>query len=275
MTTDCRSTVRHSTVERDGCAESRLPPFDWNDSQGEVKRVPVELLRELRDHDDPRRKVLARDLAFDLHGRAAARSALTPIVLRRLGVVQQADQPTDVAGELDVTVDDLRIHIRVEHDRCPSAEDLISVCSKQGDLLVKLATKSIIRDRVAHGGGEGRRVSHYAAVGVDGFRPRRVDRKEADLCEHPRPNQAGVPDEFEHHELSEDAPPFTPPPLEDCVDDGDRDHDDDHTRGEAGEQRVPGPEVSFENVRNDPGCQGQERSDGQYSGAAEKRFDRR
>jgi hypothetical protein len=32
---------------------------------------------------------------------------------------------------------------------------------------------------------------------------------------------------------------------------------------------------SLDKVRNDPGCQGQERSDGQYSGAAEKRFDRR
>jgi hypothetical protein len=98
---------------------------------------------------------------------------------------------------------------------------------------------------------------------------------EADLCEHARPNQAGIPDELEHHELSKDAPPFTPPALEDCIDDGNGNHDDDHTRGEAGEQRVPGPEVSFEKVRNDPGCQGQERSDGQYSGAAEKRFDRR
>ncbi len=36
---------------------------------------------------------------------------------------------------------------------------------------------------------------------------------------------------------------------------------------------MPGPELSFDKVRNDPGCQGQERSDGQYSGAAEKRFD--
>src|SRR6476646_6422147 len=93
--------------ERDAGGKTLCPPLDRNDPQGEVERGPVQLLGELRDDDDPSGELLVGDLALDLHGGAAARSAPAKAVGGRVGGVQQADQPADVTGELDVAVDDL------------------------------------------------------------------------------------------------------------------------------------------------------------------------
>ena len=51
--------------------------------------------------------------------------------------------------------------------------------------------------------------------------------------------------------------------LEKLVDDGDREHDDDHTGGDAGEQRVPGPEASAHDIGDDPARQRQQSNDGE------------
>src|SRR5258708_17973890 len=82
-----------SPFGRDGGAEPRFPPFEGNDAEGEVEGVPVELFGELGDHDDPFDELLTSDLAFDLHGGAARGAATATVVLGRVGVVQQADQP--------------------------------------------------------------------------------------------------------------------------------------------------------------------------------------
>ena len=203
-----------------------------------------------------------------------SRAALAAMVLGRIGVVQQADQPADIAGELDVTIDDLGVDVGVEHHGRPSAEHVVSVGREQGDLFVQPATKSVVGDRLADGGREARRVADGATVGVDRFGPSGLGGEQAHLCEHSRPDQAGVADELEHHELSEDAPSFASPPLEHLVDDGDREHHDDHARGEAGQQRVPGPEASFHEIGHDPADQRQERDDGQQPRAAKERIDR-
>jgi hypothetical protein len=47
--------------------------------------IAVELLGELRDHDDPLGELIADDLTFDFHGRAARGPATAAMVLRRVG----------------------------------------------------------------------------------------------------------------------------------------------------------------------------------------------
>src|SRR6516165_9770142 len=89
--------VRESSRRR-GSAEPGLPPIDRDESLGELKGAVVELLRELRDHDDPVRERVAGDPAGDLNGGAATGTTLPTGVLRRIRVVKQTDQPTDVAG---------------------------------------------------------------------------------------------------------------------------------------------------------------------------------
>ena len=98
-------------------------------------------------------------------------AALAPVVLGRIGVVQQTDQPADVAGELDVTIDDLGVDVRVEHHGRPPAEHFVGMCREQRDLFVKPATKGVVGDRFADGGREARRIAHGDPVGVDRFRP--------------------------------------------------------------------------------------------------------
>ena len=137
------------------------------------------------------------------------------------------------------------------------------------------AAKGVVRDSRANGGGESRRVSDGSAVGFDGVRAGFLGRKQADLGEHSGPNQAGVADKFEHDELGEDAPSLTAPPLDQLVDDRDREHDDHHAGGEAGQQGVPGPEASCHDVGDDSAGQGEESDNCEHPRAAEKDVDRR
>jgi len=118
-----------------------------------VWRPPaVQLLCELGDDDDPLGELLAGYLAFDLHSRAARGAPLAAVILGRVGVVQQADQPVDIAGELDVTVDDLGVHVCVEHDGGRPAEHLVAVCREHGDLVVQPTTNAVVGVRRLNGG---------------------------------------------------------------------------------------------------------------------------
>jgi hypothetical protein len=93
------------------------------------------------------------------------------------------------------------------------------------------------------------------------------------VFEYARPDQAGVAHEFQHDVLGEDAPPFTSPPFQHRVDDRDRKHNDDHTRGKAGQQRVTDPERSFQDVRDDCPGHRQESDEGDHPRATQVRAD--
>src|SRR5262249_37329268 len=87
-------------------------------------------------------------------------------------------------------------------------------------------------------------------------------------------DQAGIADEREHDELSESVPPLPSSPLEELDDNGDREHDNDHARGEAREQRVPRPEARSHDIRDDPACQRHKSDYGEHPPAPGRRLDR-
>jgi hypothetical protein len=61
------------------------------------------------------------------------------------GVIEETANPSEVAGKLDVPVDQLGVRVGVEHHRGPSPEHLVAVLDEEFDLVVKLTTASPAR----------------------------------------------------------------------------------------------------------------------------------
>ena len=80
---------------------------------------------------------------------AAGVRGRSPAILRRLEVVEEAPEPSDPAGKLDMSVDDLGIRIGVEHHRGPSPEHLVVAVDKHRDVIVKLLPPVGVRDKFA------------------------------------------------------------------------------------------------------------------------------
>jgi len=66
-------------------------------------------------------------VTFDLERGAAPCPLLPSAVDRRVRGVQEVGDPRDIAGQLDVTVDDLGVHVGVQHYRGPLTKQIVSV----------------------------------------------------------------------------------------------------------------------------------------------------
>jgi hypothetical protein len=152
-----------------GGTESFFPPLDWDDPQGQLKGSPIEGFRELGDHDDSVGQPINAALTLDLYGRAAASPPLPADVVGRVRGVQEPADPGELARQLDVAVNNLGVDLGVEHHGGPSAEYLVGLLDKEGDLLVQPGMAIVVSDDPTHGGGQPRGVPNNLGARVDGL----------------------------------------------------------------------------------------------------------
>jgi uncharacterized protein (TIRG00374 family) len=143
-----------AVVDRGGAGEPRFPPLDRHDPQGQLEGAAVERLGELGDDHDAVGKPTTPEFTPDLHRRVGACPPLPAGVVGGIGVVQQPPEPGDIAGQLDVAVDDLGVHVGVEHHPGPPAQHLVGVRREEGDLRVQAVAAPGVDDGIADGGGE-------------------------------------------------------------------------------------------------------------------------
>jgi hypothetical protein len=92
---------------------TRRPPLGPDKAHCKLDRSAVELLGQLCDPDDRAGQLVIVCDAHDLDGRAGfTHPLLAPVLVDRLEPVEEALQPSHVARQISVSVDELSLGVR-------------------------------------------------------------------------------------------------------------------------------------------------------------------